>query len=119
MIEFDTDDVLLDRRTRGLPDAVWEAARDICEENVHENLVRFTVPERAEDFGGAHQHHAGRWLSVERRLLPCGPRVWVVTLSVGNFATDVLLLPDPADWLPAALRNALTAKARGKEVDDD
>jgi hypothetical protein len=130
MFRFTTDDALTGERPEGVPEGVWEVARDITEENLHDSFVTFFVAENEADLadggpvsepvccgGSLARAVADANLAVERRETP-GGAVWVAPVNECGYRVDVLLLPD-AGWLPADLRDALARKQAGKGGDDD
>lgn len=130
MFRFDTDDALAGQRPEGLPEGVWEAARDITEENLHESFVTFFVAENEADLadggpisepvccgGSLAGAVADAPLAATRREFP-GGAVWAAPVNECGYRVDVLLLPD-AGWLPEGLRRALAGHLRREEGGDD
>ena len=120
MIRFDTDDILMGERPGGLPEGLWEFARDICEQELHENFVRFRVPEGICDLddacpaGGMLLANTGNRLEVQHHAQPFGEAAWAVTMDTGNYTADVLIIAD-AGWLPTDIREALLLHQRREE----
>lgn len=126
MFRFDTDDVLTGERPDDLPEKVWQIARDVVEENIHDSFVTFYVLECEADLSGGSPVSepvcCGRSLAAtisdapyatERRETPGGP-VWVAPINVCGYRADVLLLPE-VHWLPDDFRQSLAEHTRRGE----
>ncbi len=129
MFTFDTDFTLTGDKPEGLHPALWEAARDISEEFLHDDFITFFVPESAADLadggpisepvccgGSLAAAIKDGGLCASRRDNPDGTGVWFAPVNRCGYRADALLIPE-TDWIPDDIRRALDAACRAGVYD--